>query len=540
MAVESHMPRRATIDWAFRGIVVALIAFQLFVPPVLSVADNNDFQKLAGRRCLGHFPQPVLFDYTDMHWRFSPKSCVAWTFRSSAEIPLTLAMGLNRIFTSPVVFDLRWMGVIYSVFFLAGFVWLQHALHKVSLPASVAAQAGFVLVACNAVYIPNFSTFSFDTATLVALLPSLVGVALLLLRTEAPAATLLLTAAALTMLSLSKGQHSFIALLCLPAFWLRRDRKRFPPIWARAFATAAVIAGAWIVIRSVPDGYAGQATFSALFYRILPGVSDPAAYLSETRIPRSYIAFIGEHAFSPGVPISDPDEQRRFTRWFGPSDLAVFFLRHPNIAWRMLTIHLDEGSLDRVRMNTGSLAHRLGNYEESTGKPPQTLSHFFCFWPYLKERLFGGHARRYLLYIVAVVASAWVLRPRVPGMRILLAIVTGMLAASLAVVMVDGVDSGRHLLIFNFLLDLTAAAAAAFAIERWTTLPASTNRPDRQGAVFPVQTKARHSPLSKFGRVRMRRKHARDDGRETRSVQRPHPARVPAKSRVQVSAKSPR
>ncbi len=218
---------------------------------------------------------------------------------------------------------------------------------------------------------------------------------------------------------------------------------------------------------SVPAGYGGQAAFSALFYRILPSVPDPAAYLAETRIPPSYIALIGKHAFSPGIPISDPGEQRRFARWFGPSDLAALFLRHPNIAWRMLMLHLDEGSLDRVRMKTGDVAHRLGNYERSTGKPPQTLSHFFCFWPYIKERLFGGHPWRYLLYILGVVTAAWMLRPHVSGMRPLLAIVTTMLAVSLAVVMADGVESGRHLMIFNFLLDLLAAAVAAFAVERW-------------------------------------------------------------------------
>jgi hypothetical protein len=36
----------------------------------------------------------------------------------------------------------------------------------------------------------------------------------------------------------------------------------------------------------------------------------------------------------------------------------------------------------------------------------------------------------------------------------------------MAVVMVDGVDSGRHLMIFNFLLDLVAASVAAFAVDR--------------------------------------------------------------------------
>jgi hypothetical protein len=156
--------------------------------------------------------------------------------------------------------------------------------------------------------------------------------------------------------------------------------------FGRVPALLSVVVGAGIAISSVPAGYGGQAAFSALFYRILPSVPDPAAYLAETRIPPSYIALIGKHAFSPGIPISDPGEQRRFARWFGPSDLAALFLRHPNIAWRMLMIHLDEGSLDRVRVKTGDLAHRLGNHERSTGKPPQTLSHFFCFWPYKSFR----------------------------------------------------------------------------------------------------------------------------------------------------------
>jgi len=393
------------------------------------------------------------------------------------------------------VFDLRWVGVVYAAFFLAGFAWLQRSLRAVSFPASVVAQAGFVLVSCNAVYIPNFNTFYFDAATLVALVPALVGIGLLLLRTGVRTSTLVLTAAALTMLALSKSQHSFLALVCLPAFWLRRGRKCFPAVWTRACATAVVVAGAGIAIGSVPAGYAGQATFSALFYRILPGVSDPAAYLAESHIPSSYIALIGKHAFSPGIPISDPAELRRFAGWFGPSDLAALFLRHPNIAWRMLMIHLDEGSLDRVRMKTGDVAHRLGNYERSAGKPPQTLSRFFCFWPDIKHYLLAGRPLVYLLYILGVVTAAWVLRPNVSGMRPLLAIVTTMLAVSMAVVMVDGVESGRHLMIFNFLLDLLAAAVAAFAVERWCgeRTPLTARRvPAARGMRPPLQ--ARESP----------------------------------------------
>jgi hypothetical protein len=484
---------RVVADWIFRALLAFLVIFQLFVPPPLSVADNNDFQKLAGRFCLGQYPQTVLFDYTNMHWRFSPKACLAWPFRSSADLAFETATGLNRIFTSPVDFDLRWMGLVYSTLFFVGFVWLQRSLRKVPFATSVAAQAGFLLAVCNAVYIPYFNTFSFDAMTIAAAVPALVGVGLILLGSRVKATTLWLTAASLAIVAASKGQHAFMALVCDAALWLPRGRKVFPPVWARALATALIISGAAVSMATVPRYYGGQATFNTLFYRILPSVPDPAHYLAETRIPPSYIALIGKHSFVPGTPLSTDEGQARFAQWFGPSDLAAFFLRHPNLAWRMLIIHLDEASLDRVRMKTGTLEHRLGNYEMATGKPPQSLSHFFCFWPAVKHSIIARRPRLYLVYILGLVAAAWLLAPRAQGMRALLATVTAMLAVSMLVVMVDGLDSGRHLMIFNFLLDLVAAGVATFAVHR--LLSSSRRVPGSPGSV------ASGIPFSRVGRA---------------------------------------
>jgi hypothetical protein len=40
------------------------------------------------------------------------------------------------------------------------------------------------------------------------------------------------------------------------------------------------------------------------------------------------------------------------------------YFRHPSAAWTVARGNLDESSLDRVRMTTGTTEHRLGNYEE--------------------------------------------------------------------------------------------------------------------------------------------------------------------------------
>jgi hypothetical protein len=266
------------------------------------------------------------------------------------------------------------------------------------------------------------------------------------------------------VLAASKSQHSLVALVAIPVFWMRRGRGIFPPVWMRACATAAVLAGAAIAVGTTPSTFGGQASFNTLFYRILPSVPDPARYLAETRIPPSYVKYVGDHAFMPDTPVVDEEGQRQFSKMFGEAGLAALFLRHPEIAWRMLLVHLNEASYDRVRMKTGALAHRLGNYEKETGKPPQALSHFFCFWPAVKHAAIAGRPRLYLAFILALVAAAWALAPRVPGMRPLLGTVTAMLAVSILMVMTDGIDSGRHLMIFNYILDLVAAAVAVFAI----------------------------------------------------------------------------
>jgi hypothetical protein len=446
--------------------VAFLLSFQLFAPPALSVADTNDFQKLAGRVCLGQVPPQVLFDYTNLHWRFSQSACIVWPFRSSAELFFRAALGLSRLFTPPGDFDLRWMGAVYGAVFLAAFFWLQRSLRTVSFPVSVAAQLGFLLVACNAVYIPYLNTFYFDTPALVGVTISLVGVSVLFLRAKVGAAPFLLTAAGLTILAASKSQHSLLALVCLPALWTPRGRAVFPPVWLRACSTAAVLAGAALAIGTTPATFSGQNSFNAMFYRILPSVPDPARYLAETRIPPSYIRYIGDHAFMDGTPVTSPAGQLQFAKMFGETGLAALFLRHPEIAVRMLLVHLNEASYDRVRMKTGALAHRLGNYEKVTGEPPQALSHFFCFWPAVEHAVIAGRPKLYLAYILALVAAVWALAPAVPGMRPLLATVTAMLALALTVVMTDGIDSGRHLMIFNYMLDWVAAAVVIFAAWR--------------------------------------------------------------------------
>jgi hypothetical protein len=186
--------------------------------------------------------------------------------------------------------------------------------------------------------------------------------------------------------------------------------------------------------------------------------------LEDTRIPASWAAYSGQHAFDANGPFADPRARDRFIDWFGPLDLVRLYLRHPLAAWHVARVNLDESSLDRVRMKTGAIEHRLGNYEASAGKPPQTLSQFFCIWQAFKTAIIGGRPVVYLIYIFVAVGAAWVLAPPLARLHVLLGIFTAMIVLTFAIAMLDGVDGGKHLMIFGYLLDLMVCADVTFAV----------------------------------------------------------------------------
>ena len=116
-------------------------------------------------------------------------------------------------------------------------------------------------------------------------------------------------------------------------------------------------------------------------------------------------------------------------------------------------------------MRMSGIPHRLGNYPESLGKPPQAISHFFTAWAAIKNAVFGGRPLAYLAWILMVVVLAWIFAPPGRPVYLLLAIVTLSLGVEFVICMLDGADGGRHLTLFSFLLDLLFCCDVVFAAQ---------------------------------------------------------------------------
>lgn len=474
-ALDPRNRRRKALDLAFFACVFALVVWQLFVPPALSVANDHDFEKILGRLCLGPAPTQLTpyFDYTVFRYTYDADSCIEWPMRTTNEPPFHAALWLNHLLYSKTDFDLRFMGAVYGLIFLAGFVSLQRALRHLPLPLSIAAQIAWILVTCNAVYVPMLNTLYFDALSFATLTGALSSVALVMLRPTAGAREILTASLWLAVLAGSKGQHAPLALLFIPGLWLQCFASR--ALAARAIGTVMILAAAWLSLTTMPGFYQGEATFNALFYRILPQVENPAAWLAETKIPVTWTRYSGEVAFAEDVPLRDPYYEEQFGKRFGAADLIRLYFRHPSAAWMIACENLEEASMDRVRMRMSGASHRLGNYPESLRRPPQTVSHFFTVWAAVKAAIFGDRPLAYAAFILAVIALAWKLAPRGYAMNCLLATVTAALAVEFAICMLDGADGGRHLTIFSYLLDLLVCANAVFALRRFLFKPAASS-----------------------------------------------------------------
>ena len=148
-----------------------LVVWQLFVPPQLSVANDHDFEKILGSLCLAPAPtsETPYFDYTVLRYTYDADSCIDWPMRTTSHAAFRLGLWLDHALFSKTDFDLRAMGIVYGLIFFAGFLTLQRALRYLSLTLDITAQTTWIIVFCNAVYVPMFNTLYFDALSFVTL-----------------------------------------------------------------------------------------------------------------------------------------------------------------------------------------------------------------------------------------------------------------------------------------------------------------------------------------------------------------------------------
>ncbi|WP_018130771.1 glycan biosynthesis hexose transferase WsfD [Effusibacillus pohliae] len=457
----------------FLAMLLVLVS-QLLLPPIIGLANNGDFERImswGGLQYTTDDPQQKYFNYVNRE--FAVGDSKLGSYVSTEILFLQIALWVNRLWMSPTTFDIRSLGFVHTISFLAAILLIVTGFRRQGVAGRgwIALLLGFGFVDVG--YFAYFNSFFSESSSLIFLL-AMIGFALHLLPDRAPAGRpdyRILNGFFLTALCLvlAKVQNGLLGLL-LPLFGWRLAQLHGEKKWKRTIALWSAFIFVVSVVMSSLNPYDRINTYQTVFYGILKDSPTPLADLRELGLPGQYAALAGTHYFTPNKPIDITSEsfQNGFYDRMNRSKVVKFYLTHP-----VRFLH----KLDVVAHNSLNLEFYLGTYEKSANKGPLAVSHQFSQWTWTLKHVIPKSVWLFIGYFLLFVALLWRQHRRAgkPNGK-LLAEFWLMLALMAAMQFVtpllgDGeADLGKHLFLFNVLFSVIVVVTLVWlgqALQKW-------------------------------------------------------------------------
>jgi hypothetical protein len=445
-----------------------LVSAQLFVRPIIGLANNGDFGRImeyAGLRYRAGLTPDQLF-FRNIQREFELVRPVrSGTGYVSSEAALALAgRVVGQALSRDGLWDIRALGAVHTVVLLAGLWLLAGSVRDRAAPVRWTTAVLLVFFFTDVGYVAAFNSFYSQTASLLFLLLTMGIAAECIARGGARGWWVAAYFGSALLFVASKPQESLHApLLALLGGSLAAAAERPRPFWRRPALWAAVALcafGVWCYAAIPRRAIKDVGLFHTMFLEILPKSPDPAADLDALGLDRSLLRYSGMNAYLPNAPIDDPAFRAAFFDRFRARDLLLFYLRRPG---RMLE------RASRGARQAFLLRSRLGNFEAPA--PPMSFDERFGAWSALRRKL----DRRGLFWMsvllggnLVLAAAAWV-RGRAAGRLLPEAIAVLCLMAILefgVCVFGDWLgDTARHLYAFHAMCDLLIVTDVAWAVD---------------------------------------------------------------------------
>ncbi len=429
----------------------AILAFRLFVPPILGLSDQGDFARMIGR--FGYAPQDKssIWDaYVKRKYIRNPASRYPTLEQPGAEyLFVAAAIALSRIFFHGVL-DIRVMGFVHLAAFLAAFAYLLKVTQPVRGAPLVWLTA--LLIATDAGYAAYWNSFYAEPATCIFLLLLVAeSVAISVARNATPAQILRWSLWAALLVD-AKAQNLSLAILLAPfalsAFRFRR---------AAIAGCALILLSAAFNFVTLPDSLKLANTYNVVFLSILPESHDPQADLRSMHADPALARFSGTGAWSPGTAFYDLMRTGAVGNLLNPPSVARFYLFHPARIWRHARALLPNAFSLRPEW--------CGNFERSAGQPPGAKNRSLAFWSAFHERALGGIGRFILIALVIAPSTALFARNRLT-IAFLALLSLGAIVAFSTAALGDAWDNVKHMYLFNLLVDTLIVSLAAITFSR--------------------------------------------------------------------------
>jgi hypothetical protein len=461
---------RFYIAWIAALTVIVLAVYLLMIPPVLGLADSGDFGRVMGITGFKHLIQNESYAdryFAYAHQRFAYANLWGAGYVSTQILVLAATGWIARIVNSNV-FDIRWLGTVYLIFFVTAtalFVRNSPAVpNRKNATAALSAVLAVLLIVVfgDIGYLTYFQSFFGEPYALVAILLAISSTVALVSRENPSSKLLVLCIVSAAAVATSKIQNAPIGFAFAILVWrmlpLRGDRRWHRQVWV---GMSVLLLTSTLMIVAAPDRLKHTNLYQSIFYGVLKDSPNVAADMKELGIPHKYAANAGTNYFQRNTAISqqDPTLHREVLDKLSHQDIVLYYVRHPS---RFID------KLNKVAANGMFIrANYLGNYDQSAGKPRGARSHSFSRWSDWKAQ-YMPHSPAwflgfYTLYFASLV-SCWL---RIRSNRVRLGLeafagvgLSGIFAAVVPIIGDGEADLGKHLFMFNVCFDMMMVSAA--------------------------------------------------------------------------------
>ncbi len=442
----------------------ALLAWQLLLSGFIGMADNGDFSKMAGPVCLGSADAEIAGpQFFQPNYLRGNQFCYHPQVPSSEVAVVWLASSVQQRLGDPARFDIRWLGSLHAIAFLAFYYLILRLLRPLNLAPRLFLSLVALWVFADVGLISYFNSFSTDVAAILGGLLAAVLAVQLIARKSPGAGLVALFGLAALLFTLSKAQHGVFGVIPAALAALSGRRARDTRTRVVAYSTAVVLLlGTVYVVSATPDWYKAQPRFNVMFTKLARNAQD----LRELGLDAEDASYIGMKTFMPFSPMQNPSWRDRFSARTSYGRILAFYVRHPDRALAILQSDLRDEAWQRRSFG-------LSNYPKERGFPTGTLAGRLSSWSYLRMQLFRLWPTHILVWYALLLPASLliVLRDSSPFRRSLTWIVLAlsvMAAGEFGIAsLADALETSRHMLMFHVFTDCSFFLALVFAASRW-------------------------------------------------------------------------
>jgi hypothetical protein len=460
------------IRWDTLALLVGagVLSFLLLVGPILGVADNGDFLRIMGSVGLSYMDPSEPFQeryYNFMHKQFAMSKPGIGGYISSEVIVVFLATLVGRLYNWHL-FDIRFLGALYSILLLGAFASLLQLKLLSSKTAKYSFTVVFLLIFFDVGYTAYFNSLFGEPMAFIFLLLTLAAALRLTEYKQPRTAWFVFFILSAIFMAASKIQNAPAGIiLALLAF-------RFLPLsssksWKRAGSALAVllVLVSTAIYVTAPKELRVINQYQSVFFGILKDSPTPQQDLQALGLDPKLSVLAGTNYFMPDTPIPQQSDElkRSFYPYISHGKIALFYLSHPSRYWEKLQVTARHAMTIQINY--------LGNREKSAGFAPGTIAGSFNLWSELKRDVMPHSIWFLIIFWVLYYAVLLALYTGEPARHKRAAYEVFMSVGAIAVIAFlvpligDGeADMEKHLFLFNVCFDIMFTVSLVWVTQR--------------------------------------------------------------------------